>query len=88
MQKIRNRLVNFRVTEEEFEQLKSASDRQGARCLSHFVRDVMLSNPNFDPESVVTKVVTLDRRITELETRFPSNVVRSNDNDKEVPPCV
>lgn len=86
MQKIRNRLVNFRVTEEEFEQLKSACDRQGARCLSHFVRDVMLSRPNFDPESMVTKVVALDRRLAELETRLPSNAMRSNEN--EVPPCV
>ena len=86
MQKIRNRLVNFRVTEEEFERLKSACDRQGARCLSHFVRDVMLSNPNFDGESVATKVVTLDRRVTALETRLPSNALGSN--DKEVPPCV
>ena len=86
MQKIRNRLVNFRVTEEEFEQLKSACDHQGARCLSHFVRDVMLSNPNFNPETMATRVVSLDRRITDLETRFPSNAGRSN--EKEVPPCV
>jgi len=86
MQKIRNRLVNFRVTEEEFEQLKSACDRQGARCLSHFVRDVILSNRELDSQSVATKVSTLDRRLTALETRFPSDAVLSNDT--EVPPCV
>jgi hypothetical protein len=83
MQKVRNRLVNFRVTEEEFEQLRSACDRQGARCLSHFVRNVMLGSPNLDPDDVITKVVTLDRRLAALETRFPSN-----SNEKEVPPCV
>ena len=81
MQKIRNRLVNFRVTEEEFELLKSACDRQGSRCMSDFVRNSMLSSPDLDPESVVTKVVTLDRRIAALETRFDSS------KEKEEPPC-
>lgn len=85
MQKIRNRLVNFRVTEEEFERLKSACDRQGARCLSHFVRDVMLNNPNFDSAGVATKVNTLDRRIAALETRLSNEPCA---NDQEVPPCV
>ena len=87
MQKVRNHLVNFRVTEEEFEQLKSACDRQGARCLSHFVRDVMLSSAEFDSEAVANKVITLDRRLTELESRLPSNLP-SVENEKEVPPCV
>ena len=86
MQKVRNHLVNFRVTEEEFEQLKSACDRQGARCLSHFVRNVMLSSPSLDPDSVVTKVVTLDQRVSALESRFSSNSPSSE--EREVPPCV
>jgi len=86
MQKVRNRLVNFRVTEEEFEQLKSACDVQGARCLSDFVRQVILSSSGVDAESVATRVVTLDRRVAALETRFPLDPACSN--DKEVPPCV
>lgn len=68
MQKVRTRLVNFRVTDEEFEQLKSACDRQGARCLSDFARNSMLTNPTLDHESVVNKVVVLERRIASLET--------------------
>lgn len=68
MQKVRTRLVSFRVTDEEFEQLKTACDRQGARCLSDFARNSMLTNPTLDPEKVVSKVVVLERRIVNLET--------------------
>jgi hypothetical protein len=67
MQKVRTRLVNFRVTDEEFEQLKSACDRQGARCLSDFARSAMLTSPKLDPESFVSRFVVLERRITSLE---------------------
>ena len=86
MQKVRNHLVNFRVTEEEFEKLKHACDRQGARCLSHFVRDAILNSPTFDPDSMITKVDTLDRRVAALENRLPLDVLCSK--EKEVPPCV
>ena len=68
MQKIRTRLVNFRVTDDEFAQLKSASDRHGARCLSEYARSSMLTDPSDDPESVISKVVVLERRIATLET--------------------
>ncbi len=40
--KIRNRLVTFRVTGDEFDQLREAADHAGARCLSDFARAVML----------------------------------------------
>ncbi len=86
MQKVRNHLVNFRVTEEELEQLKNACDRQGARCLSHFVRDVMFQTSLLDAESVANKVTNLDRRVAALENRLPSNEAASN--NQEVPPCV
>ena len=86
MQKVRNHLVNFRVTDEELEQIKSACHRQGARCLSHFVRDVVLHSPNVDSENVVTKLVGLDRRVTALEDRVPS--IMPCLKDQEVPPCV
>ena len=95
MQKVRNRLVNFRVTEEEFDRLKSACDRQGARCLADFVRNMMLSSPDLDSESVVTKIITLDRRVAALETRCPACIIRwagpadsPRPKLEEVPPCV
>lgn len=42
MNNLRTRLVNFRVTDQEFEEIKSACDRNGARCISDFVRSRML----------------------------------------------
>jgi hypothetical protein len=38
MTKVRNRLVNFRVTEEEIALMKTAAAAQGMRCLSDFAR--------------------------------------------------
>ena len=52
MQKVRSRLVNFRVTDDEFRQLKDASDRQGARCLSAFARKMVLSTFKCEGENV------------------------------------
>lgn len=51
MNKLRKRLVNFRVTEQEFERIKIASDRQGARCISEFARSLMLGNLDSDSPS-------------------------------------
>jgi hypothetical protein len=42
MLKPRKRLVNFRVTEEEYAGLKAACSTKGARCLSDYARLVML----------------------------------------------
>jgi hypothetical protein len=67
MQKVRGRLVNFRVTDEEFSQLKVACDRQGARCLSAFARKLMLSATSDNGESHDEKLRELDRRLSTLE---------------------
>ena len=67
MQKARGRLVNFRVTDDEFEQLKSACDRQGARCLSAFARQVMLSPPDGSTGDYDRKLAAFDRRLSTLE---------------------
>ena len=40
--KPRNRLVNFRLTEEEFDQLRQACGDQGARSLSDFARSAVM----------------------------------------------
>jgi len=77
MQKVRSRLINFRVTDEEFERLKTASVVQGSRCLSEFARMVMLGTAA-DPlspaetESLGSRLSVFDRRLTVLE----SNVAR------------
>jgi hypothetical protein len=49
MNNVRSRLVNFRVTDEEFQRLKAASGNHGARCLSEFARSVMLGTFNSRP---------------------------------------
>jgi hypothetical protein len=67
MEKVRGRLVNFRVTDDEFEQLKIACDRQGARCFSAFARKMMLNASSADPENLVDRMAVLDRRLSILE---------------------
>lgn len=42
MLKTRNRIINFRVTEDEFTRLRAASVEHGARCLSDFARTAIL----------------------------------------------
>jgi hypothetical protein len=73
---LRRRLVNFRVTDEELERLKTAAALQGSRCLSEFARFVMLGSADTQispaPESVDSRLLMLDRRLAVLE----SNVAR------------
>jgi hypothetical protein len=42
MLKTRNRIVNFRVTEDEFMRMRTASIDKGSRCLSDYARDAIL----------------------------------------------
>ena len=81
MSQTRTRLVNFRLTDEEFEQLKTASSRQGARCVSEFVRHVILTAPNRCPASssyddnlmlFERRVATLEQSMTRLIESFSS----------------
>jgi hypothetical protein len=67
MEKVRGRLVNFRVTDDEFEQLKTACDRQGARCLSAFARKIMLSAPDGGSDDLRRDLALLERRLSNLE---------------------
>ncbi len=74
MYKVRRRLINFRVTEEEFERLKTAVSLQGSRCLSEFARLVMLgsagAHSGANPESVDNKLMMFDRRLCVLESHM------------------
>jgi hypothetical protein len=72
VQKIRSRLINFRVTDEELEQLKAAATLQGSRCLSEFARLVMLGTAGGSQESPDGKLSQVDRRLNVLE----ANVTR------------
>lgn len=60
----RNRVVYFRVTEEEYEQMTALCDRHGARTLSELIRSAMdllakAENNHFEQE--------VTRRLSELE---------------------
>lgn len=72
MNKLRKRLVNFRVTDQEFEKIKSASDRQGARCISEFARSLMLGNLTLDCQAEIrdscnVRLGSYEQRLTMLE---------------------
>jgi hypothetical protein len=72
VQKIRSRLVNFRVTDEELDQLKAAASVRGSRCLSEFARLVMLGSATGAQfpavsESLNGKLLLFDRRLNVLE---------------------
>src|SRR5664279_5213132 len=67
MAKARSRFVNFRVTDEEFEQLKVACGRTGDPSMSVFARKVILSAPNLTVGNIIDKLNDLDRRISILE---------------------
>ena len=43
MLKTRSRIINFRVTEDEFTKLKDAATGEGARCLSDYARATILN---------------------------------------------
>lgn len=42
MLKTRSRIINFRVTEDEFTRLRTASVENGARCLSDYARTALM----------------------------------------------
>jgi hypothetical protein len=74
--KPRNRLINFRLSEEEFEQLRTSCSLHGARSLSDFARNAVLRVANGGDRSQPVsdaapdlRVVALDRKMQDLETR-------------------
>lgn len=74
LQKLKNRIINFRVTDEELARLKSASDQHGARCMSDFARAIMLrtvAEPGSVREGdgqIEEKIHSLDGRLTSVES--------------------
>jgi hypothetical protein len=66
----RNRLVNFRLSDEEFERLKNACAQFGARSISDFARGSVLDRI-VDGPSVAARpgerIVELDHKVSALE---------------------
>lgn len=68
--KPRNRLVNFRLSEEEFEKLRASCSLYGARSLSDFARAaVMRSVGGANGVTGESTDPTLDSKVTDLESR-------------------
>lgn len=98
MPKQRSRLVNFRVTDAEFQQLKTACGRHGDRGLSAFVRELTLNTPNPDDGDFSAKLAALDRILATLQVSMshlvnalavPATAVNASEKVKvEVPSCV
>ncbi len=68
----RNRLVNFRLSETEFEKLKAACLRDGARSISEFARTAVLcslEDPAEANQHASDRVGRLDHKVKELEIR-------------------
>jgi hypothetical protein len=71
---VRKRLVNFRVTDDEFRRLKAASALHNARCLSEFARKAILETacgPDSAPaadDSVAGQLLSFDRRLARIES--------------------
>jgi len=63
LHKLKNRSIIFRVTDEDFVRLKTASNLRGARCLSDFARTVMLGTES----GVEEKIQSLDGRLAAVE---------------------
>lgn len=64
----RTRLVNFRLSEDEYQTLKEAALRQGARSISDFARGAILNsvaNPKTD--GAIPDLTGLDRKVTEIQ---------------------
>lgn len=68
MQNPRTRLLSLRMTEEEYDRLRDASEGQGARSVSEFARNALLTTAYPAPAECSCQAVnSLDGRIAKVE---------------------
>lgn len=82
----RKRLVNFRLSQEEYEKLKTAFPSQGARSISDFARTVVLRSVGLSdtPESSIhARLSSLGSKVAELEARLAGLVQLLNETPDE-----
>jgi len=65
----RNRLVVFRLTQQEYDNLKEACSDKGSRSLSEFTRSELLAGSKPDVlEGVLDKrLIAVEQRLTDLQ---------------------
>ena len=69
----RTKLINFRLSEEEFIHLKAASAQFGARSLSDFARSAVLKLHAGDTDEdglLHIRLSDLDHKVSEIETNM------------------
>ena len=87
--KPRNRLVNFRLNEEEYESLKAAYSLRGARSLSDFARSVVMRSVGLEEwaeRMTHERLFALGRKVSELEShlRDLQYLVKGSEGGKRV----
>jgi len=76
--KRKNRMISFRVSEEEYRQLQSATLSAGARSISDYARDNLFCRCQSEPaaaigkrvESISEALATLDSEIKRIRSRL------------------
>lgn len=71
----RHRIVNFRLTDEEYEQLRTASIAHGSRGLSDYARTIMLAN--ITTTEPTGRIETALARLTEALDRLTARVLQN-----------
>ena len=69
----RKRLVNFRLSDVEFERLKAACGKRGARSISDFARTSVLESieePQETANPPLTRTPVMEQKVAELEIRL------------------
>lgn len=88
----RNRIINFRVTEDEFLRLREASVEHGCRCMSEYARVMLLrslDSPREEGPSAPNgheKMLTLELRVGLIElslSRLEGRVSSLANSDQE-----
>ncbi len=68
MKSTRQRVLTFRLTEEEFLSVKIASASEGARCVSEYARSLLLTRPRADRLS--SKMHRMEERLAAIEANL------------------
>ena len=80
--KPRNRVVVFRVSQDEYRALKEACDRRGARNLSDFARSEILADLEEAPaiESVNRRFASIEQTLAAVQSSLSrlNNLLREN----------
>ena len=88
---VRNRIVVFRLSEEEYNNLRSACDAAGGRTLSDFTRTELLTlvQAGDSGSGIERKFVEIERKLNTLQTliKHVSDRITALDEDRHDSVC-